>query len=261
MWRRHADMVEQPILRQALRMEQARVRHYETAIVSRFDVVFAVSEVDRAALAALGVPIDRLRILPNVPDPSLLERPPLSPSREPRMLFLATLSWRPNIDGLTRFLSTELGSLRERVPQATLLVAGSGAPQRLIREMGDAPGVEFAGPVEDVDPLYRSARCFVDVSVGGSGTQVKVLNALARGLPVVARADIAEALEIAQGRDLLVGRSVTEMVASLERVLTDDRLWTSLSEHGRELIKRRYLPEVAFSSLDSTLDGPGISHP
>jgi glycosyltransferase involved in cell wall biosynthesis len=253
MWRRHSDVVRQPILRLGLRMEEVRVRRYESEIMSHFDVVFAVSQSDKTALAALGTPMDRLEILPNVPDVSLLDRPSLSPSGEPCMLFLATLSWRPNLDGLTRFLGGEFRSLRERMPQARLVVAGFGAPTSLVLRIRDEPGVDFVGPVEDTEPLYRAARCFVDVSVGGAGTQVKVLNALARGLPVVTRTDAADGLQISPGRELLVAGSATEMVASLERVLTDDRLWTSLSGHGRELIRRRHVPEVAFASLDAAL--------
>jgi hypothetical protein len=63
------------------------------------------------------------------------------------------------------------------------VVAGSGAPRddRRVYE----PWHQFAGPVADDEVLYSRARCFVDVGVGGSGTKVKVLNSLARGLPVV----------------------------------------------------------------------------
>ena len=85
-------------------------------LLARFDVVFAVSERDRATLAALVPTGPRIALLPNVADPALLERPELTPSPEPVLLFLATLSWPPNAEGLSRFLDDDFPALLERVP-------------------------------------------------------------------------------------------------------------------------------------------------
>src|SRR6185503_18601866 len=127
------------------------------------------------------------------------ERPELTPPSEPVLLFLATLSGPPNAEGLSRFLDDDFPALLERVPGVRLVVAGAGAPDRLVRHVHLSRAAEFAGPVDDDEALYRRARCFVDVGVGGSGTKVKVLNALARGLPVVTGADGAEGLDVSSG--------------------------------------------------------------
>ena len=70
---------------------------------------------------------------------------------------------------------------RPRRPARGCRSGASGDDPSGLRERG----TEFAGPVADDEVLYSRARCFVDVGVGGSGTKVKVLNSLARGLPVV----------------------------------------------------------------------------
>jgi glycosyltransferase involved in cell wall biosynthesis len=82
---------------------------------------------------------------------------------------------------------------------------------------------------------------------------VKILNALARGLPVVATADAARGLDVTAGGDLLVATDWNDVVRALTRVLTDDASWRALSEHGRDLVRRRYVPDVAFRSLDDAL--------
>jgi glycosyltransferase involved in cell wall biosynthesis len=145
-------------------------------------------------------------------------------------------------------------SLLERVPRARLIVAGSGAPDALIRLAHQARGVEYAGPVDDDERLYRRARCFVDVAVGGSGSRVKVLNALARGLPVVTTAEGAEGLDVIAGQHLLVADRPETMAGPAARVLTDDALWTNLRDAGRALIGDRYVPEVAFAELATVLE-------
>jgi hypothetical protein len=93
----------------------------------------------------------------------------------------------------------------------------------------------------------------VDPALGGAGTRVKILNSLARGLPIVATIDAAEGLGLIPGEHALLAEDPAAAVASLVRVLTDDVLWRNLSRSGRELIRARFVPEIAFASLDDAL--------
>ena len=253
MWRRHVELETGALRRRLVRMEAGRVRTYEASLLSRFDVVFAVSERDRDALASLAATGPEIALLPNVADATLLERPELTPPAEPVLLFLGTLSWPPNAEGLVRFLREDFPPLLERMPAARLVVAGSGAAEDLLRLVYRARGAEFAGPVRDDEMLYSRARCFVDVGVGGSGTKVKVLNALARGLPVVTGPDGAAGLEVTSGEHLLVAEDPERLLGALERILRDDELWATLARGGRDLVGTRYVPEVAFGALDAAL--------
>ncbi len=253
MWRRQLALERSPLRRAAVGVESSRVRRYEARILRRFDVVFAVSEPDRVAVLALGAP-PPVPILPNVPVPSLLGRPPLAPGSQPVALTLGTLSWQPTVEGVTRFLRDGFPTLRDRVPEARLVLAGAGAPHPLRALARQTPGVELVGEVTDDEPLYRLARCFCDLGVGGAGTHVKLLNALARGLPAVATRDAAEGLEVVPGEHLLVADGPSQVVEHLVRLLTDDVTWRRLSERGRELIRSRYVPEVAFTTLDAALE-------
>jgi glycosyltransferase involved in cell wall biosynthesis len=249
MWEREATLESNPLRRAIVRWEAARVRRYEASILQPFDVTLAVSKPDRQALRGLAGS-KRIELLANVAEPGLLERPPLPAlGTDPVILYLGTLSWPPNARGLRNFIRRTFPLLRARRQDVRLVVAGRGAPPDLAG-LVRGPGIEMAGAVDDPEPLYRRARVFVEVAAGGSGTRVKVLNALARGLPVVTTPDGAEGLDVLPGEHVLIGSSPEELVDALVRVMDDDGVWSTLSENGRRLIRDRYTPETAYRVLD-----------
>ena len=111
---------------------------------------------------------------------------PVFEETEPVVLYFGTLSWQPNIEGLERILTSIFPEVRRRVPEARLVVAGVGASRALAERVAATEGAEFRGKVDDPESLYRVARVLVDATRSGGGTRLKVLNALARGIPVVA---------------------------------------------------------------------------
>jgi len=251
MWERQAAIEPNPFRRALVRSEAGRVRRYEASILRAVDVAFAVSEPDRHALQSLASGPGRIELLPNVAEPGLLDRPDLSPrGTGPVILYLGTLSWQPNVQGLRGFVRDAFPLVRKRLPEARLVVGGRGAPADLSRLARRVAGVELIGAFDDSETLYRRARAFVEVARGGSGTRVKLLNALARGLPVVTTPDGAEGLDIRPDEHALVGSSPSEISDALVRVMTDDALWKVLSENGRRLVRDLYVPDRAYRALD-----------
>src|SRR5207247_11275855 len=125
MWQRQAGLETSFGRRAVVRLEHMRVRTYESAIVRRFDVVFAVSQDDRVALEGLGARSGSVGLLPNIPQEGLLGRPQLQPPGEPTLLFLGTLGCPPNAEGLRRFLRSGFSLLHSRRPDVRPVVAGA----------------------------------------------------------------------------------------------------------------------------------------
>jgi len=252
LWQRQAA-VEGFARRWLVSREAGRVKRYEAAILQRFDTVLAVSEQDRRALRELGTDAGKLRVLPNVPDANLLDLPsPTFDKTEPLVLYFGTLSWQPNIDGVERFLSI-FRFVRKRVPDARLVVAGKDAPETLAEHVRATEGAAFLGEVDEPEDLYRRARVLVDAAKTGGGTRLKVLNALARGIPVVASFEAARGLDIVPNEHLLVARNDHLMAEAVITLLEEPERWTVLSQNGRALIRARYQPGAAFRQLDEAL--------
>jgi glycosyltransferase involved in cell wall biosynthesis len=253
LWERQAEL-EGGLRRWLVRREAGRVRRYEGELVKRFDTTLAVSPDDRRALGRIGGDLNRIKVLPNIPDSSLLERPaPSFAATEPAVLFFGTLSWQPNIEGLERYLSFGHKQVIKRMPDSRLIVAGKGASADLVRRMEQAPNVEFLGEVEDSEELYTRARVAVDSSRSGGGTRLKILNALARGVPVVASTEAAKGLDIVLGEHMIVAKNEHGLIDGITSLLQDEARWRVLSENGRALIRGKYVPETAFVALDEAL--------
>ena len=255
-WERQAWLERGGLRKILVGREARRVRAYEAGLMPRFDAVFAVSEQDRAALVDLGADPGRALVLPNLPDPSLLEMPALRfEGSQPLILYFGTLSWQPNIEGLERFITQVFPLVRREAPQSRLLIAGRDAPPALERLARGTTGVDYMGPVADAETLYRKARVFVEATRSGGGTKLKILNALARGLPVVASPEAAEGIDVIPGAHLLTAVDDDSLAEAVVRLLRDDGLWSRVSEGGRLLIGSRYVAEAAFSPLDEVLSG------
>jgi glycosyltransferase involved in cell wall biosynthesis len=256
LWERQAELESGPRKPLAAR-EAERVKRYEQAALGKFDVIFAVSEEDRRTLREIGGDPNRIRVLPNIPDRALLDAPaPAFERTQPIVLYLATLSWQPNIEGVERVLTSVFPLVHKRSPEARLIVAGRGASPRLRKLVEATDGAEFAGEVDDPEALYESARVFVDATQSGGGTRLKVLNALARGIPVVASGLAAQGLDIVPGEHVLVARNEHAMSEAIVGLLSDPVRWKVLSQNGRALIRSRYVAEVAFRPLDEALARP-----
>ena len=252
LWQRQAD-VEGFGRKWLVSREAQRVKQYEASIIQRFDWVFAVSDEDRRALREVGADQQKLRVLPNIPDASLLDLPsPVFTDTEPLVLYFGTLSWQPNIDGVERFLSV-FRFVRKKVPGAQLIVAGKDAPDTLAQHVRATEGADFLGEVDEPENLYRRARVLVDAAKTGGGTRLKVLNALARGIPVVASQEAARGLDIVPNEHLLVARNDHTMAEAVIELLENGERWTVLSQNGRALVRARYQPRTAFRQLDEAL--------
>jgi glycosyltransferase involved in cell wall biosynthesis len=113
--------------------------------------------------------------------------------------------------------------------------------------------VEFVGEVDDPERLYQRAGVFVEATTSGGGTKLKILNAMARGLPVVASQEAVEGLSTLHGDNVLTGSGDASIASAIINVLGDRALWERLSSGGRALIRDKYLAEVAFAPLDDAL--------
>src|SRR5262249_15464805 len=130
-------------------------------------------------------------------------------ARDPRrLLFLGSLEWRPNLDAITMLLDRVLPAVRAREPATTVSIVGRNPPRALAQRVRETAGVDLHANVPDVRPyLGQSGLMVVPLRIAG-GSRLKILEALAIGLPVVSTRIGAEGLRLRAGEHLSVAEDV-----------------------------------------------------
>lgn len=213
--------------------ESRLLERYERRAYLDANLVLAVSDVDAGAIREMTGGQARVRTVPIALDVETVT-PIERLTSAPELLFLGGLHWPANADAVADFAARMLPSIRQAVPDARLTVVGRD-DVRAADGLRRIAGIRLAGAVEDIDPYLRESRVMVVPLRVGSGTRVKILDALARGLPVVATTLGCEGLAVVSGRDVLMADEPHAFVHEVVRVLRDTELAIALAREGRRV--------------------------
>lgn len=214
----------------------------EARLIAAYDATLVCSEGDRAKLPHP----DRLLVIPNgVPfgDP-----PPPAPPGPFQGLFVGTLSYRPNAEGLRWFVAEAWPRVRGALPDARLAIVGIDPPAD-IAAMDGQGGIVVHGRVPDVAPHYAAAHATIAPIFAGGGTRIKIVEAFARARPVVSTTIGAEGLEAAAGIDLLLADDAECFAAALVRLAGDRALAERLALAGHAHGAARFSRAAAQARL------------
>lgn len=210
--------------------------HWEPRYAERFDRCITTSDVDRRALLAAN-PRLKLDVAPNGVDTQRFQ--PLSPCENtPAVLFIGTMNYPPCVDAAIYFCDQILPYLRNSFGRLDVWIIGANPAPRVARLVGD--GVRVTGKVEDVIPYYQQCAVAVVPLRAGSGTRLKILEAMALGRPVVSTTIGCEGLDVVNEEHLLIANEPREFAAQVRRLLTDTTLYTRLVTNGRRLVETKY---------------------
>lgn len=226
-----------PLRRVALRNEVRRIRRAERQICQTADLVLTTTLEDQAALLAVSEMPFKGEIVPIG-----VHVPPVPPNRgtAPLLLHVGTMFYPPNADAVRWFATEVFDRVRAAVPDARFVVVGARPPADLVALHDPARGIEIRGYVDDIGPLLAEAAATVVPTRAGSGMRVKILEAMAMGLPIVTTTVGAEGIAVVSERHLLVADEPEAFADAAVRLLTDADLRTRLRANAHALAVARY---------------------
>jgi len=214
-----------------------KFRRFEASLLRQASLVTTVSERDAAQLRQL-VPNARIEVLPSGAD---IRGVPFVDHRENRadvLIFVGTLGYLPNRDGVNWLADRILPLVRSGRPKVTARLVGSSAPSAFGALQGN--GVELVGLVPDVRPELATADLFVAPLRAGGGTRLKLLEAFAAGLPVVATSIAAEGLDAVDGIHLAIANDERAFADAIVGLLDDPAKRMAMTLAARQLVEERY---------------------
>lgn len=217
-------------------LEHWQWQAFERRSLPWFDVHLAVSEQDAAYFRQHSA--RQVGIVPNGVDTQAWQPRPEFDG-PPSVLFVGSLDYRANADGALWFTQAIWPRVQAAYPTARLTIVGRQPPADVLRLDGQA-GIAVAGTVADVRPYYQAAHVMIVPLRAGGGTRLKILEALALGVPVVATPQGVEGLELTPGRDLLVAKRPAEFAAAVNSLLGDRPRREQLAAAGRERVCQQY---------------------
>ena len=223
----------------------------EGRALKRVDRVWVCSRDDCDRLAFVRKPVD---VVPNgIPRfeeiPELVDDPP---PRPPTLLFVGHLGYAPNIDAAQRLALHILPGIQDHFPQARLLLAGR-YPKPAVGELADRKGVELhENPARLADLFSQSSLSLVPLRAGG-GSRIKILEAAAWGIPVVATPIAAEGLVLEPDREILLADTDAELVRLAVALLTNRPRWLEQRRLANLLARLNYGPDAITAAVRNGL--------
>lgn len=225
--------------------DQWRARRWEREVFAAAARIVAVTGEDAAAIRQLTrTPVD---VVVNGVDCAAFSAVAPSPE-EQRLLFLGNYEYPPNVDAVTWLLDEIMPLLWQKRPDAKCTIAGYAMPQEWAVRWPDSR-IEWAGFVEDLAGLQRTSSVFVAPLQDGGGSKLKVLEAMAGGLPLVTTRQGASGLQIQDEQEYLHADDAESFAKAVARLLEHPAQAASLAAEARHYVRDSHDWQAAADQL------------
>jgi len=166
------------------------------------------------------------------------------------LIFTGQLDWYPNLDAVLFFCKEVWPILKTRFDGLTFTIIGKNPPVELVSYIKTEQNIILKGFVPDIRGYIREAKVFICPIRDGGGTRLKILDALAQGIPTVSTSIGCEGIGLYNGNEILIANNKEDFVREICLLLSDISLCEKLSRNGRNLIEKKY----SFHSLGKEIN-------
>jgi glycosyltransferase involved in cell wall biosynthesis len=165
------------------------------------------------------------------------------------LLFTGNMDYAPNVDAVKFFVKNLWPSIHKQNPNVKLVVAGQRPVDDILKLKSKA--IEVTGFVPDISDLYRSSTILIAPLRFGAGTQNKVLEAMAMGVPVICTNIGFTGLQIANGEGVIMTENFEKFAKEVNQLLSDVDKRREIGEKGFRVARSRF----SWDSITNDLEG------
>lgn len=229
-------------------IQSKRIFHYEALLCRLADCVLAVSPEDAGFLAEYRQD-ERTYIIPSgiFVDDYTQKVTPIT-LKKPSIVFTGKMDYRPNIDAMLWFTKTVWTRIIQDIPSAHLYIVGQ-KPHPSLAHLTQGYNVTLTGWVDDVRPYLQNASLYVAPLRMGSGTRLKLLEAMASGCPIVATAVAASGLRANVCEGMMIANDAQDFIDTITYLLSNHTERERLGQRGQQAVRITYDWSVIIPNL------------
>ena len=251
LWRRLVEHAPSKLRRLYFGNQFRRLQPYEAAVCRAAKRVVAVSEPDARTMRSM-YGVSRVAAVPTGVDLDYF-RPLADVRRTADLVFIGSMDWEPNVDGVQWFVDKVLPLIRRKRPSCTLTIAGRMPGREIQRLARRDTRIHVTGTVPDIRPyLWGSSVSVVPLRIGG-GTRLKIYEAMAAKVPVVSTTVGSEGLDVQNGETIQIADAPADFAERCVALLDDAAARRRLASVASDRISSCYSWEVVSRKFEELL--------
>jgi glycosyltransferase involved in cell wall biosynthesis len=246
------------LLRLLLKSQITKTKCYETKSVQDMDLCFVCSERDGEYLTEFTSKAN-IKVIPNGVDIQYFSQHQNTIPDEishfdksKTLVFVGTLDYGPGETAVLHFLENVYPQLKNAEPEINFVAVGQNPSSRLLKFSNE--DIIFTGRVDDIRPYVNNSCIFIVPLLSGSGTRLKILDAMAMKIPVVSTSIGAEGLDVQHENNIMIADTPQDFINCIIQLQRDSELANTIVENGFQLVNNTYGWEIIWKKLLKAYD-------
>ena len=252
-YKHYVDNEVSSILKPVYMFDVIKLRFWEKFYWRRADKLFAVSEDDKKVMLK-EIPGIEVGVIPNGVDLEFFNQKQIKRKTPPRILYHGDYKWMQNVEAVDLLIKEVWPKIKKQVKDVKLWISGRNMPASVIEMSKKDPDIEISQSLPDNRDIYKASTLLITPIRGPGGTRLKVLEAMASGLPVVSTPVGVAGLGVTPGENALVGKTPSELAALAIKVLKNRSLAERIGVNGREFVAKNFDWKSIVAKLEDVYD-------
>lgn len=227
-----------------IKIEYNKLKKFEDGMIEKCDKVIVLSQEDKLSLLdGKRINDEKFVIIPIPIQVDYMKRIGSEIKDTINILFLGTLSWFPNEQGIEWFVDNVIPNLDKVNINYNLYIVGKDPSENLINKCKNKKNIKITGYVDDVNVYIEKCDIMIAPIFVGSGMRVKILEGIGKRIPIISTTIGAEGIEVEDKRSILIANKESEFIDSIV-ALTDKELYYKIQVNSEKIFNERYSLEA-----------------
>lgn len=250
-WRRHAENAVDPVRKFYFKAQAERMFHWERRMCLAAEKIIAVSPQDATAMRQL-FDVTTCTSVPTGVDVEYFRRTDQSVAKAD-LVFVGSMDWMPNIDGVEYFVHDILPLIRQQMPECTVAVVGRSPSKTILALSEPDSKIHVTGTLPDVRPwLWGAKLSIVPLRIGG-GTRLKIYESMAAGTTVVSTRIGAEGLDVEHPTNIRLADTPSEFAEQCIMLMRREHERTQVALNALNLVSSRFSWDAVATEFENVL--------